>query len=422
MSLHIDDTANREKLSNETIDQLFSQLKAEDIEQFYMAYQLWLQRKQVEQLQLQMLGLQQKIAENAAHMVQFQPSAIALASLAQLQACGVEDTDLLDRMLERGEEWLDHSIQLLERCEQLDLIGGNYTQWCAHALEGAYDWLDSITSEVVDPVTQEKTITDESQVTEEQLLQKLMSEGSEDEKQPAEKKTRITQPLTFIDEQDGRGDETQKVAAIKPLKRITQPLPAIDEPIIPDEQAEGEEDTQQVAAIRPPRPITQPLPAIDEPAIPDEQVEMSSSVQGETEIEQSLTLPDSMVTTEINKEDPGAAESETVATQVDMAEVGDQEPLPTNIEENEINNTVDSAEQEPSHTSVTPLLANEAQDDKTVVIERINQNKSGNDTEDRSDGEKQQEVQLQDLPESKKKVSKRKKGFLRWLLTKFLRR
>lgn len=422
MSLYIDDTSNREKLSNETIDQLFSQLKAEDIEQFYMAYQLWSQRKQVEQLQLQMLSLQQKIAENAAQMAQFQPSAIALASLAQLQACGVEDTDLLDRMLERGEEWLDHSIQLLERCEQLDLIGGNYTQWCTHALEGAYDWLDSITSEIVDPGTHEKTITDETQVTEEQLLKKLMSEEGEDEKQAPEKQTRITQPLTLIDEQDGIGDETKKVTAIKPLKRITQPLPAIDESIITDEQAEGEEDTQQFAAIKLPRPITQPLPTTDEPAISDEQVTMSSSVQGETEIEQSLTLPDSIATTEINQVEPVGTESETIATQVDMTEVSDQEPLHTNIEENEINNTLNSAEQELPHASAPLPLAYEVQDDKTVVIERIDQNKSGNDTEDRSDGEEQQEVRLQDLPASKKKASKRKKGFLRWLLAKFLRR
>lgn len=188
MSLEINAMSNSEKLSGQTLDQLFRRLQAEDIEQFYMAYQLWSQRQQIEQLQLQMLDLQRKIDENATSMEQFQPSVIALASLAQLQACGVEDTDLLDRMLERGEEWLDHSIQLLERCEQLDLIGGDYTQWCEHALEGAYDWIDSMTDPNLQEVSKANTENSERQeipvesnteVTEEQLLSKLMSEEGE---------------------------------------------------------------------------------------------------------------------------------------------------------------------------------------------------------------------------------------------------
>lgn len=297
MSLEIDNMSNRGKLGDETIDQLFSRLKAEDIEQFYMAYQLWSQRQQIERLQLQMLGLQQKIDENTTLMEQFQPSAVALASLAQLQACGVEDTDLLERMLERGEEWLDHSIQLLERCEQLDLIGGDYTQWCEHALEGAYDWIDSMTdsniqeAETTALVRQESTISDEAEVTEELLLKKLMSEEGEKEKagQQAEQNPRITQPLAIFNVQEDIEDNTQKVAVIKPVKSATQPLPAVDEQININEQTNMDEVTQQVVVTGQPT---------------DEQVKTSSSTLATTETDQNLNMAaDNTNTTEISQEE-----------------------------------------------------------------------------------------------------------------------
>lgn len=255
MSLDIDNMSNKGKLNDATLDQLFRRLKAQDIEQFYMAYQLWSQRQQIEQLQLQMLSLQRKIDENAASMKQFQPSAVALASLAQLQACGVEDTDLLDRMLERGEEWLDHSIELLERCEQLDLIGGDYTQWCEHALEGAYDWIDSMTDpnlQEVDAASserQESTVVNMTEVTEEQLLRKLMSEDEDEDRVEQalapEQQQRITQPITTVDEQESRADEIQEVATAKP---ITQPLPIIDKQSV-GEQIDDKVETGAIPGV-----------------------------------------------------------------------------------------------------------------------------------------------------------------------------
>lgn len=108
-------------------------------------------------------------------MEQVRPSPIALASLAQLQASGVNDSDLLDKMLERGEDWLDHTLQLLRHCEELDVIGGNYTQWCENALEDAYDWIESV-NERENILVAEDTQSKVDAATEEQFLQKLMSE------------------------------------------------------------------------------------------------------------------------------------------------------------------------------------------------------------------------------------------------------
>ncbi len=153
---------------------LFSQLDAQQVETFYKKYQQWQLEQQSTALQEQLVTLEQRIADNQVLMQLAQPSPIALAALTRLQSLGVDDVDLLDSMLERGDTWLDHTLQLLEQCERLDVIHGNYTEWCQHALEDAYNWLDSI-HEQEQPAAIAQTPPNE-QATETLLLQKLMSE------------------------------------------------------------------------------------------------------------------------------------------------------------------------------------------------------------------------------------------------------
>ncbi|HWS83968.1 MAG TPA: hypothetical protein VN207_06885 [Ktedonobacteraceae bacterium] len=205
---------SQESLSPETLNALFAQLNPNHIEQFYKSYQSWTLQQHRIALITHIATLQQKITENAEQMQRLAPSALALASLTQLQASGVEDVDLLERMLERGEVWLDHTIQLLVRCEQLDVIGSNYTEWCEYALEGAYDWIDSIGEDndeiSTTPAGVEQGRTDTTteysiQITEELILLKLMSdsdneEADETEKLPMVGLSRITQPLSTQDE------------------------------------------------------------------------------------------------------------------------------------------------------------------------------------------------------------------------------
>ncbi|HLX41353.1 MAG TPA: hypothetical protein VKR42_12530, partial [Ktedonobacteraceae bacterium] len=131
-------------LSLEQLNALFEQLNPLDVEQFYTAYQLWSTRQRIQTLQAQIEDIQLDIVENAERLEQVHPSALALATLARLQSNGVSNVDVLDRMLERGEEWLDRTMQRLEYCEKLDVISGDYTKWCELALEGAYDWIDSM--------------------------------------------------------------------------------------------------------------------------------------------------------------------------------------------------------------------------------------------------------------------------------------
>ena len=162
----------------ERLDALFSQLDAQQVETFYKSYQHWQLEQQDAVLQEQLATLEQQIVDNHVLMQLTQPSPIALATLTRLQSYGVDNVDLLDSMLERGDTWLDHTLQLLEQCERLDVIHGNYTEWCQHALEGAYEWLDSMPENEVSQDTQsipeQAKISDDT--TEALLLQKLMSE------------------------------------------------------------------------------------------------------------------------------------------------------------------------------------------------------------------------------------------------------
>ena len=171
----------REYYSPAEINSIFARLDPQDVERFYQSYQLWTLQQQITALQTQITTLHLQIAENNERMQRSHPSAIALATLAQLQSHGVTDIDLLDRMLARGEAWLDQTMQRLAYCEQFDFIRNNYTDWCQHALDGAYDWIDSMQNSSSSSPPEESTSAarmDESldEATEEKLLQKLMSD------------------------------------------------------------------------------------------------------------------------------------------------------------------------------------------------------------------------------------------------------
>ncbi len=169
----------------EELNHIYASISQHDVEQFYASYQLWWTYQQIAALQEQIGHLRLQFSENAQRLQELQPPAVAFATLARLQANGVNDIDLLDRMLERGEEWLDLTMQRLDYCEQLDFIHDNYTQWCEHALEGAYDWIDSMRDTYADteprPVVRPGGNEVQVEATEELLLRKLTSEDDEED-------------------------------------------------------------------------------------------------------------------------------------------------------------------------------------------------------------------------------------------------
>jgi hypothetical protein len=173
-------------------------LDQDDIEEFYFGYQYWHLLKRTSSLEIQIADMQRQIADNMQRIQEVQPTAIALATLARLQSNGVSDMDLLDRMLEQGELWLDRTMQRLEYFEQLDdFISDDYTQWCQRALDGAYDWIDSMLGSSTPSSSPVGTSEEEklTEATEELFLEKLSRDEYEDESallEPTLKRPAIT--------------------------------------------------------------------------------------------------------------------------------------------------------------------------------------------------------------------------------------
>jgi len=292
---------------------VFAQLNPQDVEQFYASYQMWALQLRIVEVQAQIQSVSQRLAENQEQLKRIYPSAIALATLARLQANGVNDSDLLDRLLERGEAWLDRTMQHLAYCEKFDFIRDNYTDWCEHALEGAYDWIDSVAEAQVEnysvPTPDEHstigTPSDASvnihvQTTEEMLLQKLMSDDEEALMLAPTLKTPTIAPLS----------PTKTPVAVEP--EIGDPVgatlgsPSHDlQEIIPAEDIPSDDEDAIQISILP-----------TEESVPVEEVPSSEEIQGrsETSVEDISNIPDTSDTTDtsdtsVSSRTPDAATS-----------------------------------------------------------------------------------------------------------------
>lgn len=259
VSTHTDYTDHTDQLHS-----LFSRLHPQDVEDFYSSYQQWILQEHLQSLQEQIVTIQQYINENARQMEAFQLSPLAHATLTRLRMHGVEDIDVLDRLLEHDDKWLNHTLELLAQCEHLGFIQENYTQWCEYALEGAYDWITSIhvtDQDMLDNSAEQQTATIQAsltdaaesslqdsdmlpQVTEEELLQKLMSEEDDD----TIKLSSLQAPTRTLQTDDANALEIvqsdvqtnssavpivfatyQPATTTRPLPAITQPLPVVEQ-------------------------------------------------------------------------------------------------------------------------------------------------------------------------------------------------
>ena len=171
------------------LDAVFARLNPQAVEEFYTSYHQWSQQQRVNELRQRIETVRAQQAENEQRLREAQPSAIALAALARLQSNGVSDITLLDAMLERGESWLDQTMQRLDYFEQFDdFISDDYTKWCQGALEGAFDWIDSLrdgteqaTPEQIEtPLAQSPSNSEDAAEVEALLLQRLATEHEDD--------------------------------------------------------------------------------------------------------------------------------------------------------------------------------------------------------------------------------------------------
>ncbi len=260
---------------------VFAQLNQQDIEEFYTGYQRWNLQHQFEVIQTRLEDLCKQIDVNTARMQEVHPTALELATLARLQSNGVSDIDLLDRMLERGELWLDRTMQRLDYLEQLDdFIRDDYTQWCQHALEGAYDWIDSVldgnpTSLPLVAATGEEGLTE---ATEELFLQKI----SNDEDESVMLETTMKRPSIIIaDLAESIPSTEDTLVAVEaaptpenttPVLEEINPVDTISATDLPAEEVNIQEHgTDEVA------PISEEVPPVMEQSAIHEDITLDSS-------------------------------------------------------------------------------------------------------------------------------------------------
>ena len=121
---------------------LYGQIPLDSMQQVSDSYMAWYVDRVTRHLDETMAGLRSELRENDAKEASFRPSPNELNAIERLQKSGVTGMDLLDRMVEQGEDWLMLTMRRLDHFERTGLAPKDYSTWCEHALSGAYDWID----------------------------------------------------------------------------------------------------------------------------------------------------------------------------------------------------------------------------------------------------------------------------------------
>src|SRR5215467_5509606 len=124
------------------VTKLYEQIPLEAMQQVSDSYMAWYVDRVTRQLDETMAGLRAELRENDAKEAGFRPSQNEVGAIERLQRSGVTGVDLLDRMVEQGEDWLMLTMRRLDHFERTGLAPKDYSTWCEHALSGAYDWID----------------------------------------------------------------------------------------------------------------------------------------------------------------------------------------------------------------------------------------------------------------------------------------
>src|SRR5262245_43694069 len=124
------------------ITKLYEQIPLQAMQQVSDSYIAWYVDRVTNELDKLTADLRAELRENDAKEASYRPSQNELAAIERLQRSGVTGADLVDRMVEQGEEWLVVTMRRLDHFERTGLAPKDYSTWCEHALGGAYDWID----------------------------------------------------------------------------------------------------------------------------------------------------------------------------------------------------------------------------------------------------------------------------------------
>lgn len=124
------------------VTKLYEQIPLEAMQRVNDSYMSWYVTRVTQSLDETMSGLRAELRDNDAKEASYRPSPAELTAIERLQRSGVTGVDLLDRMVEQGEDWLVLTMRRLDHFERTGLAPKDYSTWCEHALSGAYDWID----------------------------------------------------------------------------------------------------------------------------------------------------------------------------------------------------------------------------------------------------------------------------------------
>ncbi|MBF6591368.1 MAG: hypothetical protein IVW57_12695 [Ktedonobacterales bacterium] len=124
------------------VTKLYEQLPLQAMQQVSESYMAWYVDRVTAELDKTMAGLRAELRDNDAKEASYRPSPNELGAIERLQRSAVTGVDLLDRMVEQGEDWLMLTMRRLDHFERTGLAPKDYSTWCEHSLGGAYDWID----------------------------------------------------------------------------------------------------------------------------------------------------------------------------------------------------------------------------------------------------------------------------------------
>jgi hypothetical protein len=124
------------------VTKLYEQLPLQAMQRVADSYIAWYVDRVTAELDRTTAGLRSELRDNDAKEASYRPSPSELSAIERLQRSGVTGVDLLDRMVEQGEDWLMLTMHRLDHFERTGLAPKDYSTWCEHALSGAYDWID----------------------------------------------------------------------------------------------------------------------------------------------------------------------------------------------------------------------------------------------------------------------------------------
>src|SRR5579864_6819070 len=89
-----------------TVTKIYEQVPLEAMQHVNDSYMAWYVDRVTRQLDDTMTNLRAELRENDQKEASFRPSPLELEAIERLQRSGVTSVDLLDRMVEQGDDWL----------------------------------------------------------------------------------------------------------------------------------------------------------------------------------------------------------------------------------------------------------------------------------------------------------------------------